>query len=264
MTVDGQVTSADGYTVIKSMNYTVEKAPGIYTGATMWLYQDAGSHDVFAALTLPTWLVDNSYGTTGSVGWGAAAPSGKDHKFQELTGSDNAQFVFRNAGGIVFDVTVDYFEGTGHHGENPPYNTAAEFSVATGLTTDVLAGSSAMVYNWVTFGEDYPGYFGKDANSPWAHLDYSHSDPAGWAYDVTYEFQIAGSVFGEAVDLTRMDFVSIPVIHASPNKIGGNKLENFTVETFEATQNDVVPEPVTMLGTLMGVAGLGGYLRRRK
>lgn len=261
VSVDGRVTPSDGYTVTQNMTYTVEKTPGVYTGATLYLHQDGGSNDVFVALTLPKTLVDNSYGTT-AIGWGPSAPSGKNHKFQELAGSDKAQFVFRDGGGgVLFNVTMDYLHGLGDKKENPPYvadRTAGDFKIDFGAAIDVLAGSSGMVYNWDTFGASNPECFDKDSDSPGAGPDYTNSLLPGWVYEVTYEFQVAGSVFGGPVNLNQLDFVTIPVVHASPNKIGGNKLEDFT-----PTGPPVIPEPLTMLGALMGVTGLAGYLRRR-
>jgi len=254
VTVDGRVTASDGYSIVKNLTYRVENVAEKQPGAQLWLHQ-AGD-DLFVGLVLPKTLVDNSYGAT-RIGWGD-----KNHKFQELVGSDKAQFVFQDAGGSpLLDVTLDFLAGTGKEAA-PPYaadKTAKEFKVEVGDVAHVLAASSSLFYNWVQFGTAYPGYFGKDTDSPAAGADYSGADPAGWVFDVMYEFQINMAAFANAnIDLSGGDFLEI--LHASPNKIGGNVVYDFAPPSSPAP----VPEPLTVLALAMGAGALGTYLRRRR
>lgn len=253
VTVDGRVTAGDGYTIMKDLSFTVENVSGTQTGATLWLHQDG---DLFVAFALPKSLVDNSYGST-AIGWGG------NHKFQQLVGSDDARFVFKDTGGAtLFDVTMDYLHGLGNKQEDPPYvggKPGKQFEVTTGHPDDVLFAATSLAYNWDTLGGTNPGFFGKDSNSPAADPDYGNPTVPGWLYEVMYEFQIDSEVFlGSTIDLASEASVTIPLVHASPNKIGKNKVEDFVVENTE-----VIPEPVTMAGMLMGVGSLLAYVRRR-
>jgi hypothetical protein len=254
--IDGVVTAGDGYTILKHLSYTVEDVAEIQGGAKLWMAVNGGLLNV--GLTVPKTLVDNSYGLT-RVGWGT-----KNHKFQELVGSDKAQFIFRNANDQAqFDVTFDYLHALGDEKNDPPYvadKTAKEFKVTTGNEAHVIDASSSMVYNWDTFGAAYPQYFGKDSNSPAAADDYSGSVPNGWVFDVTYEFQVDWSTWNiTQEDLIRGDFVEI--LHASPNKVGKNVVTDF--EVIPPDDSTVVPEPVTIMGLLLGVGSLTRYARRR-
>jgi len=231
------------------------------------LLQDEGTGNVFVGLSLPRTLVDNSYGTT-AIGWGSSAASGKDHKFRDLVGSDKAQFVFADINGVtVLDVTLDYLD-TDKKDSKPPYQadkTAKDFDVATGNPANILALSTSLFYNWETFGADYPAFFGKDKYSPAADPDYGNPALAGWVYDVTYEFEIAAAAFaGKSIDLTSGSFIE--VVHASPNKVGGNKVYDFVVippTQPETEPNSVVPEPFTLTTLGLSLLALGGYARRR-
>ncbi|HUT59445.1 MAG TPA: PEP-CTERM sorting domain-containing protein [Phycisphaerae bacterium] len=262
VTVDGVITAGEGYSVIlMNLDFTVEgkhgdpEIPG--AGAKLYLLEDAGS--VFVGLSLPKTLVDNSYGTT-AIGWGS-----KDHKFDELVGSDKAQFVFGDVNGVVLDVTLDYLDAiTTKGGKKEPDittyvadKTAKDFEVAKGNPAHILALSTSLFYNWETFGAGYPAFFGKDKNSPAADPDYGNPTLAGWVYDVMYEFQIDLAAFaGSTLDLTSGDFIEI--VHASPNKIGGNRVYDFKV-----IPNPVVPEPLTLASLGLSLLALGGYVRRR-
>jgi len=130
----------------------------------------------------------------------------------------------------------------------------------------VLGSSTSLVYNWDTFGSTYPSFFGQGSNSPAADADYGNPTVPGWLYDVVYEFKIAGSVFnGHTIDISSDSFLTIPEVHASPNKQGDNSLTDFTVlPPPEEAPDVVVPEPLTVIGVLAGLCGMGGYIRKRR
>ena len=68
------------------------------------------------------------------------------------------------------------------------------------------------------------------------------SPPPGapdWIFEVIYEVQISGDAFGPA----EFGEVEIPIVHASPNKLGKNKVY--------PSIGEPVPEPATI--TLLGV-----------
>jgi len=294
VSVDGVVTSGE-YTIQKSLGFWVDvktevqaldkngnpewnkdgspkmkqvNVPTFMPEASLWLAQTAGG-DVCVAFALDRSVVDNSYGNT-AIGWGSDAPSGKHHNFEDLVGSDKARFVFQDTGGaVLFDVTMDYLHGLGSKKENPPYIggvTGGDFRITTGNVGDVLGSSTSLVYNWDTFGSTYPSFFGQGSNSPAADADYGNPTVPGWLYDVVYEFKIAGSVFnGHTIDISSDSFLTIPEVHASPNKQGDNSLTDFTVlPPPEEAPDVVVPEPLTVIGVLAGLCGMGGYIRKRR
>ena len=260
VTVDGVITAGDGYSIMRSLIFAVEgkkkddpDIPG--TGAKLYLYQDGDS--LFVGLSLPKTLVDNSYGAN-AIGWGSV-----DHPFEKLVDSDQAEFVFSDVNGTtLLEVTVDYLKD-GSKDKGPPYDAPVKVG-KNDNPAHVLAAATSLLYDWETFGGDYPDFFGKGKDSPAADSNYVTDDPAlaGWVYDVTYEFQIDLDAFaGATVDLTGGNFIEI--IHASPNKIGGNKVYDFVVTDDQPAQEPVVPEPLTMAGLLLGVGALVGYVRRR-
>ena len=224
--------------------------------------QDPSSGNLSVAFIQPKSLVDNSYGTN-AVGWGSYTQNGKNHKFTDLIGSDDAQFVFTDGlGNTVLDITLDYLHGYGSRKEDPPYASGGvvdgEGSVNFGSASDILAVATSLQYNWDTFGSSYPGYFGKDSDSPLTgsqdptvSTSYTTVDPdlSAWVFDVTYEFQISGSLFSNG-----FGGITIPLVHDSPNKIGKNKV-------YDDLELCPVPSAV-----ILGVIGLGfsSWLGRRK
>ena len=139
----------------------------------------------------------------------------------------------------------------------PPYpadETANDFKVDFGSPGHVLDASSSPLCNWLTFGAGPPGSFGKPADPPAADANYNTTDPplSGWVFDVTCEFKISGDL---AIDWLSND--AMEIVHASPNKIGGKVVDEFTV-----TDTTVIPEPLTVFGVVLGVGGLERYVRR--
>jgi len=110
--VDGRFDPGEGYTLGHYVNIEVEG--GRRSGnipaddGVLWVYRDFATADLFANLTQPLTLVDNSYGDN-SIGWGSSAPSGKNHNFTNLKGSDKAQVTITDADGdILLDFIMDY------------------------------------------------------------------------------------------------------------------------------------------------------------
>lgn len=278
ITIDGRFDPTEGYTTGYYVNFTLEDDPGtIHTGAELWMHQvqdpDPNLRHLSLALLFPKTLCDNSYGTT-AIGWGGDAPSGKNHKFQDLTGSDKAGdandlLAFKDGSGTVeLGIVMDYLHGFGLKLDGkpdknlPPFRsggvTDGEGYVPPANASDVLAAETSMGYNYATYGLSHPAHFGKDSNSPAADADYGNPDLADWVYEITYELQIAGSVIGDGFDPSNADWFEIGVVHMSPNKLGRNKVY--------PKVDGAIPEPSSVLvWVLLGVSSGGvGWWRRRR
>ena len=243
--MDGRFDPAEGYTSGQWLHLTVERSDAIVPDGQLWLHQNAGTGDVFVALTMPTVLVDNTYGDN-SIGWGKdVAPSGKNHNFKDLLGSDKAQFTFTDgAGNIVLDVVFDYMsevsKGSGTYASLGV--TGGDGEVQTGSAASVLNWGTSLDYNFNALG------FVLTQDSPETDDDYTENpDFPGWAWDVAYELQVAGSLFAD----NGFGGVDVPIVHISPNKIGKNKVYTET------------PEPATIALLAFG-AGVMMLRRRRR
>ena len=244
--VDGRFDSGEGYTSGRWLNFAVERTDTIVSGGQLWLHQDLGTGDVFLAFTQPLTLVDNTYGA-GSIGWGDNAPSGKNHNFKDLAGSDKAQFQFTdNAGNTVLDVTLDYMSETSKRsGTYASLGvTGGDGNVEVGSAADVLEWGTSLDYNFNTLG------FVLTEDSPATDDAYTENpDFAGWVYDVIYEMRVSAGVFGD----NGFGDVTIPIVHDSPNKIGKNKVY--------PGGGGTLPEPATIALLVFGGLML---IRRRK
>ena len=263
--VDGRFDLTEGYSQNYSVNFTVENVGPIAATGNLSVHVD-GDGDVYVAFTQPKTLVDNTYGAN-SIGWGSSAPSGKNHNFSDLLGSDKAQFIFKNdQGSTVLDVTLDYLYETAKGSGVYDAGLAAggekyDGKVETGSASSVLAASSSLDYNFnlAAGGNPATGYVLK-TDSPATDANYTpNASFPGWVFDVTYETKIDGDIFGAGgFDISQL---SLGVIHDSPNKMGKNKV---WIEIGDPTPTTgPIPEPLTMLGVLAGTAGIGSYLRRR-
>ena len=263
--IDGRFDPAEGYTTGYYLNFEVEggkRDPLIPVADTgqLWVYQDSLTNDVALALFFPKTLCDNSYGTT-AIGWGSDAPSGKNHNFDDLKGSDKAELTFKDRNGKAqLAIVMDYL----HEYKNDPPRfrsggvTDGDYAVSVGSASGVLAAETSMGYNYATYGESYPAHFGKGKNSPAADSDYGNPVLADWVYEITYELQIDGSVIGAGFDPSNADWFEIGVVHMSPNKLGGNKVY--------PKVDGAIPEPSSVLvWVLLGVScgGVGWWRRRR-
>jgi hypothetical protein len=105
---------------------------------------DNGDNTVTVRYVQNTAVNDNSYGVN-QVGWGTNAPSGKSHKFSDLTGSDAAEFIFKNgAGTTVLDFKVDYISAK--TGTPSGYATLG----VTGGDGKMLTGAASNVISTMT------------------------------------------------------------------------------------------------------------------
>lgn len=150
---------------------------------------------------------DNSYGSTAST-W-----TTRSHSFNNLVGSDKAQFRVNDANGnVVMEFTLDYISASSSYPSG--YGTLG----ATGGDGKMMVGSATNIVSYTTSLTENlnqsPAYYGYTVNSP------VEPDP-NWNYNIMYQVVIKGSVFGTA----GFGGFSIPYVHNSPPKIGDNLLE---------------------------------------
>jgi len=245
--VDGRFDPGEGYTQQSTVDFAVERSDVRVTDGSLWTHVDAASGDLFVAFSQPLTLVDNTYGDN-SIGWGkGVAPSGKNHNFKDLLGSDKAQFVFTDAAGnVVLDVVMDYISEAGDGAYDCLGVTGRDGEVNMGTAGWVTEWGSSLDYNFNELGH----VLTKD--SPLTDDDYTENpEYAGWVFEVSYEMRIAADAFGDS----GFGSVAIPIVHDSPNKIGKNKVYP------EITP---VPEPTTLLLSLAGIPLLVARRRRRR
>lgn len=236
--VDGRFDLSEGYTTGTYLDLFVESTGYAPDKGQLWLYQDDTSFDLYVAVILPVTLVDNSYGDN-SIGWGGDAPSGKHHNFEDIVGSDGVEFQLLNdIGDTLLQFELDYFSGDG----DGYVSQIKSVDDGIGDTTMVTAWATSLEYNFNVLDHVLT------ENSPQADTEYAVVDPAysEWVFEVVYELRIDGSIFGD----NGFGSMEIPVIHASPNKIGRNKVF--------PEGGEPVPEPMTLL-----LLGLGGLITRR-
>ncbi|MFH1732988.1 MAG: PEP-CTERM sorting domain-containing protein [Planctomycetota bacterium] len=255
--IDGRFDPAEGCTNEFSLTLNVE---GLKKGdplipapdpGTLWTHVDPGTGDLSLILIQPLSLVDNTYGAN-AIGWGSDAPSGKGHKFEDLVGSDKAQFTFTDGlGVVVLDVVVDYINQAQQGGAYRSGGVLGnDGDVITGSASGVLEWGTSLDYNFNTLGHNT---FLVD--SPLSVPDYT--DPAsapGCVFEVIYELKIDGDVFGDS----GFGGVTIPIVHDSPNKIGKNKVYT---DPPENPPTSAIPEAGTLA---MFAAGLIGLSRRKR
>lgn len=246
--VDGRLDPSEGYFQGRSVNFAVEKVTTIVPGGELWVHEDVLTGDVTVLFTQPLTLVDNTYGDN-AVGWGkGVAPSGKNHNFKDLKGSDNAQFVFTDgAGDTVLDVIMDYISETSE--DSGVFRSLG----VTGGDGGVNAGSAASVLQWGTSLDYNFNALGLVLTEDSPATDASYTENPlyqGWVFEVTYELRVSGSAFGPE----GFGEVSISRVHDSPNKIGKNKVY--------PDINGAIPE----LGTigLLALGAIGVLVRRRR
>ena len=261
---DGRFDPNEGYTLGRNVNFAVEESSTLVTGGQIWTYQDAVTGNVTVAFLQPKTLVDNTYGAN-SIGWGASAPSGKNHNFKDLLESDKAQFQFTDGNGnVVLDVTLDYISAESETG--PWYSqgvTGNDGAVDVGSADDVLSYGSSLDYNFKA-----PRNYVLPVDSPATDDLYTpNASYPNWIYDVIYEMEVSGDLF------TAHGFgdVAIPIVHDSPNKIARNKVypeidgpitPPVTPPPTPETQH--VPEPATITMTLLAIGAIVGVVRKRR
>ena len=246
-------SGGEGYT--QDFFVTLEVEGGKKTGnvpadsGELWLYQNATSGHLSVSFTQPLTLVDNTYGAN-AIGWGkGVAPSGKNHTFKDLKGSDKAQFTITDGlGDVVFDFTLDYISESGGapSGFASLGATGNDGTVHVGSTDSLLAWGTSLDYNFNTLG-----YVLTEA-SPATDDNYTENPNfRGWVFETTYEFQVDGGLFAE----NGFGDLTIPIVHDSPNKIAKGKVY--------PEINGITPAPGALVLGAMGV-GLVGWLRSRR
>lgn len=250
-TADGKFDPNEGYTTGYYLNLSVESGPTLPNAGELWYYQDSTTKDLFVYFTVPVTLVDNSYGVN-SIGWGSDAPSGKNHKFEDLLGSDKAQIQFTDSTGkVVFEFIMDYMTKAGTK-SSPTYASLG----ATGGDGKVLQGSASSLLDWgstLDYNFNVLGHV-LTKDSPATDSNYTENpNYAGWIYEVGYEMQIAGNLFGSG-----FGDVNVLNLHASPNKLGKNVI---TTTRGDDIPNNPIPEPASMALLSLGALCM---LRRPK
>lgn len=180
------------------------------------------SGDFKVVLTQARTLNDNAYGTSApAAGWG-----GNSHTFNQLVGSDKAEFRFTNgAGAVVLDFYLDYISaatsktfpngtiaypsGYGTLGAN-----GGDGSLVAGNIAHVLTATTSLTENLNSpLNGCCPSPYLVNSPTPEA----AHPD---WNYLNTYTVVVSKAAFGAS----GFGGVTIPDIHNSPAKTGTNQV----------------------------------------
>jgi hypothetical protein len=167
----------------------------------LYVIQSGGS--LYAYYLVNFDYVDNTYGTNKSSGWSGS------RSFSQITGSDNLQFVFKNArGSTVFKFDLDYFSSSpGAPSGYKSLGLGGDGRLYTGNAAWLQAYATSMDYNFNTLG------YVLTANSPVYPSDPSYP---GWLYQYGGEVKIDMAAFGAS----GFGSASITGQHFSPNKYG--------------------------------------------
>ena len=211
------------YTIGYNVNLNVEGVDPVEEKGKLWYHYDydltCKKYCLSVAFVQPLTLVDNSYGAN-SIGWGEDSPSGENHNFKDLKGSDKARFTITDdSGNVVFDFTLDYISEIDQDkdkGKDKGSGAYGSLGLAGG-DGEVHEGDADYLLDWGTsldynFNDNDLGRVLTE-NSPAA-------DDADWVFEVIYEFKVDGAVLGGRP----LGGVTVPLVHDSPNKIGKNKV----------------------------------------
>jgi hypothetical protein len=170
----------------------------------------------------PRGLNDNSYGAN-AIGWGT-----KGHTFGNLTGSDHAEFIFKDkTGKIVMQFSIDYisaksgtpsgfaslgpFGGDGDFTTGNPLNLLSfNTSLAKNLNDKGFCTAGNCTFSGVNLLVDSPPPTPDPSDDPYNVAD--QFDP--WEFTNSYEMKISGLAFGTA----GFGSVSVGELHNSPAK----------------------------------------------
>jgi hypothetical protein len=253
------LTASDGYTNVRSLTFQLQNGTLVPDPGTLaWTTDAAGN--VYAAFVQPLSINDNTYGAN-ALGWGSHG-----HQFNNLVGSDKAEFDFVNGAGQKFIYTLDYisadknassgFKSLGvTGGDGSVGHSSVRGVTGGGHTSDVLQAATSLDYDlntlgFKTFTTNSPATTPVALN-PNGTIDYSkgYNNPAsapGWVYNIEYEVEVAGSAFGPS----GFAGVTVPFAHDSPSKFGQNTII-------------VVPEP-SSIALLICAAAVGAAYRARR
>ncbi len=253
--IDGILSPGDNYSHGFAVSADIERGPTIHDAE---LYLHKGSNgDMSVLLRFPRSLNDNSYGDN-SIGWGkGVAPSGKNHNYKDLTGSDTTEFVVKLAAGAGGGGDGDGGDGSGsgsgsgggnggvgsvfgadgfhfvldfiQDGNPLVHGLDGEGEVISGKASDLLAAETSFSRNYSIYGQSHPGFFSDNASSPAASNNYIVLNPtfSEWEFSIIYEFKIKGSSMGNWDPSDPSSVIAIGTSHHSPNKIAKNKVTNF-------------------------------------
>jgi hypothetical protein len=179
-----------------------------------------GQEAVYVRVTFSKAFVDNVYGQW-AFGYHKNDPTDTKlggHSFHDLVESDKAEIFFNNAkGDLNFHIAVDYISPSSTHpsGYGCLGVEGGEGQVMMGSASDVLAAQSSLSVNFNAYN------YVLTQDSPKTDKTYK-PDPAypKWIWAVWYEVWVKWSAFKGGVGK-----VYITGIHASPSKIGQNKME---------------------------------------
>jgi len=189
------------------------------------------TYDQFQALN------DNSYGVN-SVGW-----NNKQHKFQDLTGSDHAEFVFKDkAGNVVLDFYMDYISAVSGGIKAPKAPKGGSPSPTPTITAPsgyaslgpyggdgkLVSGNLANLIGFTSSEADNLNYFATHGgltqngvnltvDSPPADANYNVANPAfaAWNFHNSYSVKISANAFAAGGGFGS---VTIQNAHNSPQK----------------------------------------------
>ncbi len=221
--IDGILNSSDGYSHGFAVSAEVEKGPTI-SDAELYLHKGSNG-DMSVLLRFPRSLNDNSYGDT-RIGWGKDAPSGKNHNFEDLEGSDDTEFFVTLGSGGSLDFVFDFIDS---QGGGLVHGLEGEGGVESGNASDILATATSLSRNYSLYGASHPGLFQNGADSPAASSSYVVLDPtfSDWEFSIIYEFKIRGGALGNWDPSDPSSVLEIGTSHHSPNKIAKNKVREF-------------------------------------
>ncbi len=168
-------------------------------------------------LTLSKAFVDNTYGNW-SIGYSGGAEIGGGHSFKDLLESDKAEiFVPDNKGNLLFHMALDYISESS---EAPSgYGTlgvsGGDGKMIMGDEADVIATQTSLAVNFN--GHGYHLF----EDSPETDVNFTpNATYPKWIFELWYEAWINWSAFGDGGP----GAVYITGLHASPSKLGQNKL----------------------------------------
>ncbi len=176
--------------------------------ATLDVTTDLTTGNVVVKVSQSRTVNDNSYGANSSVFWGT-----KVHTFQNLLGSDKAEFVFTNGDGdVVAQFELDYISAVPSTllGTYPSgFGTLG----VSGGDGKMRVGNPAHVVSYTTSLSDnlnqHPSFRGYTTDSPPEGF-------AGWDFVNAYTVEIAAAAFGGS----GFGSVSVPALHNSPSASG--------------------------------------------
>jgi hypothetical protein len=168
--------------------------------------QDNGNGTTTVTYTQSLAVNDNSYGTGTDPSWAT-----KTHKFSDLTGSDKAEFVFKNGNGqVVNDFFLDYLSAK--TGTPSGYGSLG----VAGGDGSLLTGPPPV--SWTTSMDDNMNIVCPPPAGPWTTNSPSSPgpDPAcpGWEFRSIYKVTVSNSIFGPS----GFGSVAVPSLHNSPSK----------------------------------------------